>query len=77
MDNPQSLIGYRPPDSDDDYITNLYLYPLRYGETVRGAVLLVEDVTERAELERAIENRANQLATLTEVSTTYHCFVGT
>lgn len=66
---PSELIGYRPPDSEDDYITNLYLYPLRYGDTVRGAVLLVEDVTERAELERAIENRANQLAALTEVST--------
>ncbi len=66
---PSELIGYRPPDSLEDYIMNLYLYPLRYGETVRGAVLLVEDVTERAELERAIENRANQLAALTEVST--------
>jgi len=65
---PAQLIGYRPPDSDDDYIINLYLYPLRYGDVVRGAVLLVEDVTERAELERAIENRANQLAALTEVS---------
>jgi len=65
---PTELIGYRPPDSSEDYIMNLYLYPLNYGETVRGAVLLVEDVTERAELERAIENRANQLAALTEVS---------
>ena len=65
---PSQLIGYRPPDSDDDYIINLYLYPLRYGDIVRGAVVLVEDVTERAELERAIENRANQLAALTEVS---------
>jgi len=66
---PTELIGYRPPDSDEDYIMNLYLYPLNYGDVVRGAVLLVEDVTERAELERAIENRANQLAALTEVST--------
>ena len=66
---PAELIGYRPPDSDDHFITNLYLYPLRSGDMVRGAVLLVEDVTERAELERAIENRANQLAALTEVST--------
>lgn len=66
---PSELIGYRPPDSEDDYIMNLYLYPLNYGEIVRGAVLLVEDVTERSELERAIENRANQLAALTEVST--------
>ncbi len=65
---PAELIGYRPPDDDNNYIMNLYLYPLRYDQIVRGAVLLVEDVTERAELERAIENRANQLAALTEVS---------
>ncbi len=50
-------------------ITNFYVYPLRSLETVRGAVLLVEDVTERTKLEEAIENRANQLAALTEVST--------
>jgi PAS domain S-box-containing protein len=66
---PAESIGYRPPDSNADYIINLYLYPLRYGNVVQGAVVLVEDVTERAELERAIENRANQLAALTEVST--------
>jgi PAS domain S-box-containing protein len=65
---PSELIGYRPTDSDENYIMNLYLYPLRYGDVVRGAVLLVEDVTERAELELAIESRANQLAALTEVS---------
>ena len=34
-----------------------------------GAVLLVEDVTERTKLEQAIETRANQLAALTDVST--------
>jgi PAS domain S-box-containing protein len=50
-------------------VRNFYLYPLRSGEQIRGAVLLVEDVTERVRLEEAIENRANQLAALTEVST--------
>lgn len=50
-------------------VRNFYLYPLRSGETIRGAVLLVEDVTERTKLEQAIETRANQLAALTDVST--------
>jgi PAS domain S-box-containing protein len=52
-----------------EVMTNFYVYPLRSGEVVRGAVLLMEDVTERTRLEAAIENRANQLAALTEVST--------
>ncbi|RMG83386.1 MAG: GAF domain-containing protein, partial [Chloroflexi bacterium] len=52
-----------------DVLRNFYVYPLRSGEAIRGAVLLVEDVTERVRLEKAIENRANQLAALTEVST--------
>lgn len=50
-------------------VRNFYIYPLRSGDLVRGAVVLVEDVTERTELEEAIEQRANQLAALTEVST--------
>ncbi|MCS6836745.1 MAG: GAF domain-containing protein [Anaerolineae bacterium] len=49
-------------------VRNFYLYPLRSAEAVRGAVMLVEDVTERAKLEEAVEMRANQLAALTEVS---------
>lgn len=49
-------------------VTNFYIYPLRFGFTVRGAVLLVEDVTEQAKLEQAMESRANQLSALTEVS---------
>lgn len=55
-------------DSGDMVVRNFYMYPLRSGETVRGAVLLVEDVTERTQLEEAIDARANQLAALTEVS---------
>lgn len=50
-------------------VTNFYIYPLRSGEIIRGAVLLADDVTERTKLEEAIEARANQLAALTEVST--------
>jgi PAS domain S-box-containing protein len=53
---------------DTTIISNFYLYPLRYGESVGGVVFLVEDVTERANLEQTMEARANQLAALTEVS---------
>ena len=35
---------------------------------MRGAVLLLEDLTERAQLEQDVETRANQLSALTEVS---------
>ncbi len=55
--------------SDEIVTTNFYIYPLRFGTTVRGAVVLVEDVTERSRLEQAMESRANQLAALTDVST--------
>lgn len=50
-------------------VRNFYIYPLRFRNQIRGAVLLVEDLTERIALEEAIEHRANQLAALTEVST--------
>jgi len=55
--------------ADGQIITsNFYIYPLRFGLAVRGAVILVEDVTERSRLEQAMEARANQLAALTDVS---------
>lgn len=50
------------------YIGNFYIYPLRAEDNIRGAVLLVEDATERFQLERAIESRASQLSALTEAS---------
>lgn len=50
-------------------VRNFYTYPLRSGDTIQGAVLLVEDVTERARLEQAMESRANQLSALTDAST--------
>ncbi len=56
-DHPQKML-----------VSNYYLYPLRGAEGIRGAVLLVEDVTERALLERDLESRATQLGVLTEVS---------
>ncbi len=49
-------------------VRNFYTYPLKSADSIRGAVLLVEDVTERAMLERDLEARANQLGVLTEVS---------
>ncbi len=49
-------------------VRNFYTYPLKSGDSVRGAVLLVEDVTDRALLEKDLETRANQLSALTEVS---------
>lgn len=66
---PQELINQISTGADGTLmVSNFYLYPLRFDETVRGAVILVEDVTERARLEQAMEARANQLAALTEVS---------
>jgi len=50
-------------------VRNFYMYPLRSGANIRGAVLLVEDVTEQTKLEQTIEARAKQLGALTEVST--------
>lgn len=67
---PREHIGQMSATEEGEQVVrNFYVYPLRYGDVIRGAVLLVEDVTERALLEQAIETRANQLAALTEVST--------
>ncbi len=67
---PQQQRGYTSVNVDGRVIIrDFYLYPLRAGESIRGAVLLVDDVTERTRMEQSIEARANQLAALTEVST--------
>ncbi|MBI5671566.1 MAG: GAF domain-containing protein [Chloroflexi bacterium] len=68
MGTPRERIWQQTVDDDQLVVRNFYLYPLRSADGVRGAVLLVEDVTERAQLERDVEARANQLAVLTEVS---------
>ncbi|MFN8527806.1 MAG: GAF domain-containing protein [Anaerolineae bacterium] len=49
-------------------VQNFFLYPLRSAERLRGVVLLIEDVTQRTQLERDVAFRANQLAALMEVS---------
>lgn len=49
-------------------VCNFYLYPLGSKENVRGAVLLLEDLTERSQLEQDLQARAVQLSALTEVS---------
>jgi len=52
-----------------DIVQNFYIYPLLGSSTaVSGAVVLLEDVTERAQLQATIEARANQLTALTRAS---------
>lgn len=65
---PRERIWQQTVEDNRLLVRNFYLYPLRSAEGVRGAVILVEDVTDRARLERDVEARANQLAALTEVS---------
>ncbi len=67
---PQERVNQMTIEPDEEMLVrNFYMYPMLSNESVRGAVLLVEDVTERAQLEEAMEARANQLAALTAVST--------
>src|SRR5262249_34820127 len=59
---PRERIGQNTVQPDGkQLVRNFYTYPLQTADSVRGAVLLVEDVTERARLERDLEGRANQL----------------
>jgi len=66
---PREKIGQSTRFDDGKVmVRNFYTYPLKSADSIRGAVLLVEDVTERAMLEKDLEARANQLGVLTEVS---------
>lgn len=49
-------------------VQDLYLYPLLSADSVRGIVILVDDVTENTRLEKDVAQRAEQLAAITEVS---------
>lgn len=49
-------------------IRNFYTYPLHQRERITGIVLLVEDITQRAILEANVATQAEQLASLTTVS---------
>jgi PAS domain S-box-containing protein len=65
---PQERIGQRSNQDGRSLVRNFYAYPLGDSSNIRGVVLMVEDVTERARLEHDLEARANQLSVLTEVS---------
>ena len=65
--DPRSVLNLRT-NNDGFMVRNFYIYPLMAEETVSGAVLMIEDITERALLEENLESRANQLAALTRAS---------
>jgi PAS domain S-box-containing protein len=49
-------------------VRNFYVYPLLQADTVSGAVVLLEDVTERTALSADLEARARELTAFTEAS---------
>jgi PAS domain S-box-containing protein len=63
--DPQQILNER---TSGDIVRNFYIYPLVTGAAASGAVLLVEDVSERVRLEATVAERANQLAALTRAS---------
>jgi PAS domain S-box-containing protein len=65
---PRELLEQSIVEAGEPRVENLYLYPLLAADSVRGIVLLVDDITERYQLERDLEARAQQLAALTEAS---------
>ncbi|MBZ0293833.1 MAG: GAF domain-containing protein, partial [Anaerolineae bacterium] len=65
---PQERTSHHLTMENKRRTSNFYTYPLGDAANVRGVVLMVEDITERAKLEQDIQERANQLAALTEVS---------
>ena len=65
---PRELNNVRLDLGDEALLQNIALYPLLAGDTARGVVVLIDDVTERARLERDIAVRSSQLEALTEVS---------
>ncbi|MAS32469.1 MAG: hypothetical protein CL610_00595 [Anaerolineaceae bacterium] len=64
----QEYIRFQMDIDGEPQVCNFYIYPLGSADNVRGAVLLLEDLTERAQLEQNVEARASQLSALTEVS---------
>ncbi|MEO0564325.1 MAG: GAF domain-containing protein, partial [Chloroflexota bacterium] len=65
---PRQILSERTELRETEIVHNFYIYPLVAQQEINGAVLLVEDVTERARLEANVEERANQLAALTRAS---------
>ncbi|HYO87158.1 MAG TPA: GAF domain-containing protein, partial [Candidatus Limnocylindrales bacterium] len=67
---PRELLDVRftRPDGQPGTPLNVYMYALQGGGAVRGLVLVVDDVSERMQLEQAVAQRSSQLEALTEVS---------
>ncbi|MBN1429311.1 MAG: GAF domain-containing protein [Anaerolineae bacterium] len=66
---PAERLEVQMPGEDEFRKVNIFAYP-RFDErtAVNGAVVLIEDVTQRARLEADIARRGQQLAALSEVS---------
>jgi PAS domain S-box-containing protein len=65
---PRELLRQNITESSGSRIESLYLYPLLAADSVRGVVLLVEDLTERESLARTLEARTQQLSAINEAS---------
>ena len=65
---PQELLNQSVGDGKAGTVQDFYLYPLLSADSVRGMVMLVDDVTERTRLEHDLAARAEQLTAITEVS---------
>ncbi len=67
---PREVFNARFPllDGREGPPFNFYMYALQGGGAVRGLVVVVEDVSERAQLEQVVAQRSSQLEALTEVS---------
>lgn len=65
---PVELNDARLTLNNEPMIQNFSIYPLLSNDFARGAVVLVDDVTERTRLERDIAARSSQLEALTEAS---------
>lgn len=65
---PQRILNERSELFDSYMVRSFYMYPLVSQEKISGAVLLIEDVTERAKLEENLQEQTKTLSALTEAS---------
>ena len=65
---PQSMLNQSIDEDGEARVQNFYFYPLRSADAVRGAVLLIDDVTERARLEEELAARTRRLSLLNRIS---------
>ena len=68
-EQPPPLLDVRDISANGRVVVrNFYVYPLRQAEAVSGAVVLLEDVTERTALSADLEARARELTAFTDAS---------